>query len=146
MYFLYSASPYSISKFKMDSRSGVLSIAQPLDHETAQRHILTIAVMDSGTPSKRSFTRLEVNVFDHNDHAPQFLTSMFEGQVFETSAAGTSVLQVIAVDRDKGKNAQLSYLILSGMLIVSMFVIPLNSFFVYHSTNTLCIFFMFQEM
>lgn len=40
---------------------------------------------------------------------------MFEGQVFETSATGTSVLQVIAVDRDKGKNAQLSYSILSGM-------------------------------
>ncbi|KAG8191614.1 hypothetical protein JTE90_018546 [Oedothorax gibbosus] len=109
-----SASPYSMSKFKLDSRSGVLTIAQPVDHETAQRHILTIAVMDSGTPSKRCFTRLEVNVFDHNDHAPQFLTSMFEGQVFETSTAGTSVLQVIAVDRDKGKNAQLSYSILSG--------------------------------
>ncbi|GIX90246.1 fat-like cadherin-related tumor suppressor homolog [Caerostris extrusa] len=77
-----SASPYSISKFRLDSRTGILSIAQPLDHETAQRHILTVAVMDSGTPSKRCFTRLEVNVYDHNDHAPQFLTNMFEGQVF----------------------------------------------------------------
>ncbi|KAF8791564.1 Fat-like cadherin-related tumor suppressor [Argiope bruennichi] len=109
-----SASPYSISKFRLDSRTGILSIAQPLDHETAQRHILTVAVMDSGTPSKRCFTRLEVIVYDHNDHAPQFLTNMFEGQVFETAAAGTSVLQVIAVDRDKGKNAQLTYSIVSG--------------------------------
>ncbi|XP_035227160.1 fat-like cadherin-related tumor suppressor homolog isoform X3 [Stegodyphus dumicola] len=109
-----SASPYSISKFRLDSRTGILSIAQPLDHETAQRHILTVAVMDSGTPSKRCFTRLEVNVYDHNDHSPQFLTSMFEGQVFETAAIGTSVLQVIAVDRDKGKNAQLSYSVVSG--------------------------------
>lgn len=100
----------------MDSRTGILSIAQPLDHETAQRHILTVAVMDSGTPSKRCFTRLEVNVYDHNDHAPHFLTSMFEGQVFETAAVGTSVLQVIAVDRDKGKNAQITYSIVSGML------------------------------
>lgn len=102
----------------MDSRTGILSVAQPLDHETAQRHILTVAVMDSGTPSKRCFTRLEVVVYDHNDHAPQFLTSMFEGQVFETSAVGTSVLQVIAVDRDKGKNAQITYSIVSGMVVL----------------------------
>lgn len=115
--FCYSASPYSISKFRLDSRTGILSVAQPLDHETAQRHILTVAVMDSGTPSKRCFTRLEVVVYDHNDHAPQFLTSMFEGQVFETSAVGTSVLQVIAVDRDKGKNAQITYSIVSGMIV-----------------------------
>ncbi|XP_042896565.1 fat-like cadherin-related tumor suppressor homolog isoform X3 [Parasteatoda tepidariorum] len=119
-----SASPYSISKFRLDSRTGILSVAQPLDHETAQRHILTVAVMDSGTPSKRCFTRLEINVFDHNDHAPQFLTSMFEGQVFETAAIGTSVLQVIAIDRDKGKNAQLSYSVVSGNVGGAFYIDP----------------------
>ncbi|XP_054721928.1 LOW QUALITY PROTEIN: fat-like cadherin-related tumor suppressor homolog [Uloborus diversus] len=114
LYTIHNSASQSISKFRLDSRRGILSIAQPLDHETAQRHILTVAVMDSGTPSKKCFTRLEVNVHDHNDHAPQFLTSMFEGQIFETAAIGTSVLQVIAIDRDKGKNAQLTYSIVSG--------------------------------
>ena len=72
-------------------------------------------VRDSGTRlPKRGFARVIVNVIDHNDHAPEFLSAEYEGHVFSTAAAGTSVLQVQALDRDKGINAEVTYSILSG--------------------------------
>ena len=57
----------------------------------------------SGTPSKRNFVRVVINVQDHNDHKPVFLSDIFEGKVLETAAIGTNVVQVIATDKDKGK-------------------------------------------
>ena len=46
--------------------------------------------------------------------SPEFLSSSFEGRVFETAAVGTSIVQVQAIDRDHDKNAEIKYSILSG--------------------------------
>jgi len=72
-------------------------------------------VRDSGTRlPKRGFARVVINVIDHNDHAPEFISTEYEGHVYSTAAAGTSVLQVQALDRDKGINAEVTYSIVSG--------------------------------
>ncbi|XP_067663318.1 protocadherin Fat 1-like isoform X2 [Haliotis asinina] len=114
-YTLSSAgSTVSMKKFKIHPESGVIQVAEPLDREALSHHTLTIMVGDEGTPSKKSFARVNITVLDHNDHAPQFLSESFVGRVFETAAIGTSVLQVIAVDNDKGENAEMSFSIISG--------------------------------
>jgi protocadherin Fat 1/2/3 len=88
---------------------------EELNHEATARHELTVMVRDGGSRMpKRGFARVVVNVVDHNDHAPEFLSSEYEGHVYSTAAAGTSVLQVQAWDRDKGLNAEVSYSIASG--------------------------------
>lgn len=71
-------------------------------------------VRDNGTPSQRSFARIVINVHDENDHHPEFISPSFESQVYETAALGTSVIRILAVDKDKGKNAQLHFSIASG--------------------------------
>ena len=72
-------------------------------------------VRDSGTRlPKRGFSRVIVSVLDHNDHAPEFLSTDYEGTVYSTAAPGTSVLQVQAVDSDKGQNAEITYSIVAG--------------------------------
>ena len=93
---------------------GVITTVAPLDRETIAQHDLTVMVRDQGLPSKRSLARVLINVHDHNDHSPEFLSRTFEGHVFETAAMSASVVQVIALDRDKGKNAELRYSIVSG--------------------------------
>lgn len=50
-----------------------------------------------------------------NDHAPWFTSSSYEGRVYESAAVGSVVLQVTALDKDKGKNAQVLYSIESGI-------------------------------
>jgi hypothetical protein len=41
-----------------------------------------------------------------------------EGRVFESAAIGTSVVEAIALDSDKGENAEISYSIQSGSCTV----------------------------
>ncbi|XP_071125252.1 protocadherin Fat 1-like isoform X4 [Mytilus edulis] len=104
----------SINKFDIDSRTGVITVKEELDREVISTHELTIMVRDQGIPSNRNFTRVRVIVTDHNDHAPKFLSSTIEGRVFESAAVGTSVVEVIALDDDKGENAEIAYSIQSG--------------------------------
>lgn len=71
---------------------------------------------------KRNFARIVVNVSDMNDHAPWFTSSSYEGRVYESAAVGSVVLQVTALDKDKGKNAQVLYSIESGIFEALVFL------------------------
>ncbi|CAI9732107.1 protocadherin Fat 1 isoform X3 [Octopus vulgaris] len=114
-YSLSSATnPASKSKFHIDSETGVIRVKEKLDREVLARHELVVMVRDQGLRSKRNMCRAVIMVLDNNDHSPEFLSDIFEGRVFETAAIGTSVLQVVAADQDKGINAEIRYSILSG--------------------------------
>jgi len=82
--------------------------------ESIARHELTVVVKDQSTPSKKNFARVVITVIDSNDHAPEFSSNIVQGRVFETTAVGTSVLQLLATDKDHGENAAVSYQIISG--------------------------------
>lgn len=84
------------------------------NREIMEEHYLTVMVRDQALKSKRSFARVLVRVYDHNDHAPEFNTKIIQGKVFETSPIGTSVIKIQASDKDKGENALIIYSISSG--------------------------------
>uniref|UniRef100_A0AAY4AYK1 FAT atypical cadherin 1 n=1 Tax=Denticeps clupeoides TaxID=299321 RepID=A0AAY4AYK1_9TELE len=109
---LSSTDPYSLQKFRLDQ--GFLYTTEKLDHETMQRHMLTLMVHDQGIPVKRNLARVIVNVLDSNDNAPHFTSSQYSAHLFETAAVGSAVLQVAALDKDRGKNAEINYSIESG--------------------------------
>lgn len=77
-------------------------------------HVLTVVVRDQGTPAKRNFARVEIHVWDANDHAPEFSGGVVQGRVLETADIGTAVITILASDKDHGDNAQLTYSIVSG--------------------------------
>lgn len=72
-------------------------------------------VRDQDVPVKRNYARVIVNVSDTNDHAPWFTSPSYERRVYESAAVGSAVLQVTALDKDKGKNAEIVYSIESGI-------------------------------
>uniref|UniRef100_A0A8C0I6M1 FAT atypical cadherin 1 n=1 Tax=Balaenoptera musculus TaxID=9771 RepID=A0A8C0I6M1_BALMU len=109
-----SIDPLSLKKFRLDPATGSLYTAEKLDHE-AIAACLTVMVRDQDVPVKRNFARIVVNVSDTNDHAPWFTSSSYKGRVYESAAVGSVVLQVTAVDKDKGKNAEVLYSIESGI-------------------------------
>ncbi|XP_051891479.1 protocadherin Fat 1a isoform X7 [Pristis pectinata] len=109
-----STDPSSLKKFRLDPGTGVLFTAEKLDHETKHQHVLTIMVRDQDVPVKRNYVRVIVNVEDTNDHAPWFTSSSYTGRVFESAAVDSAVLQVTALDKDKGQNAEITYTIESG--------------------------------
>ena len=93
---------------------GVITLREKIDREACSQHELVIMVRDQGAPSKRNFVKVSILVTDHNDHQPRFLSRRFHGSVFETAAVGTSVVQVLAIDKDKGKNSEMKMSIISG--------------------------------
>ncbi|XP_060090931.1 protocadherin Fat 3 isoform X1 [Heteronotia binoei] len=104
----------SMRKFRMDPNTGVLYTAERLDHEAQDKHILNVMVRDQEFPYRRNLARVIVNVEDSNDHSPYFTSPLYEASVFESAAIGSAVLQVTALDKDKGENAELIYSIESG--------------------------------
>lgn len=76
--------------------------------------IFLLQVRDQDIPVKRNLVRVIVNVDDTNDNAPWFIGTPYSGRVFESAAVGSAVLQVTALDKDKGHNAEVVYSIESG--------------------------------
>ncbi|KAK9398936.1 protocadherin Fat 1 [Crotalus adamanteus] len=109
-----SMDPTSLRKFRLDPVTGSLYTVEKLDHEVIHQHVLTIMVRDQDVPVKRNFARIIINVSDTNDHAPYFTSASYEGQVYESAAVGSMVVQVTALDKDKGENAEIIYSIESG--------------------------------
>lgn len=114
-YSLHAArDPNSLKMFRIDSVSGGITIAQPLDRELIAEHVLIVIVKDQGTPAKRNYAKVFVTVCDHNDHVPEITTKIIQGKVYETAAVGSNVVTVYATDRDLGDNGRIIYSIISG--------------------------------
>ncbi|KAK2498996.1 hypothetical protein MC885_014656 [Smutsia gigantea] len=100
----------SMRKFRIDPNTGVLYTVERLDHEAQDKHILNIMEF----PYRRNLARVIVNVEDANDHSPYFTNPLYEASMFESAALGSAVLQVTALDKDRGENAELIYTIEAG--------------------------------
>lgn len=71
-------------------------------------------MQDQEFPHRMDLARVLIEVEDRNDHVPLFTSPTYTGTVYESAAVGSAVVRVTAVDKDKGKNAQLHYSIDSG--------------------------------
>lgn len=115
------------SMFAIDAQSGVIVTRAPLDREKAATHQLTVSVR-SVHAITRSASRnnhvdstdeatVVVTVDDVNDNAPRFLFPLPTNHtlwVLSTSAVGSTVGRVIAVDPDAGDNARLTYYLVTS--------------------------------
>ncbi len=86
-----------------------------LDHEDVSMFQLNISARDHGFPRRVAYTRLTVNVVDINDNSPRFEYPIYNATVQENTNFGTFVTHIQASDADAGINAQLTYLIPSGL-------------------------------
>lgn len=78
-------------------------------------------ITDSGYPPKSTVCRVIVKVLDENDNKPQFLQKFYKIQLPERNkserdktAKRDPIYRVIAVDKDEGPNAEISYSIEDG--------------------------------
>ncbi|XP_035478708.2 protocadherin Fat 3a isoform X10 [Scophthalmus maximus] len=109
-----SIDPSSMRLFRIHPTVGTIYTAQRLDHEACAQHILTVVVKDQEFPYRKNLARVLIEVEDINDHVPIFTSALYEGQVYESAAVGSAVVQVTALDKDKGENAELHYSIEAG--------------------------------
>ncbi|XP_031468146.1 protocadherin beta-15-like, partial [Phasianus colchicus] len=96
----------SHSLFTINSRTGEIEIAEPLDFETTQKHEFTVQAIDGGGLS--AMCNVIVEVVDVNDNAPEIVVSSFSSPIPENAAPGTVVALFSVTDKDSGVNGQVS--------------------------------------
>uniref|UniRef100_A0A8C9XWP0 FAT atypical cadherin 4 n=1 Tax=Sander lucioperca TaxID=283035 RepID=A0A8C9XWP0_SANLU len=100
--------------FSLNSKTGVLSLAHPLDFEEMQQHELRVSATDGGWIAKTSYVSVTVHVTDVNDNPPVFDPDEYFPIVQENVPSGTTVIKMNATDRDSGANAVMAYVIQSS--------------------------------
>ncbi|XP_031655229.1 cadherin-23 [Oncorhynchus kisutch] len=94
---------------------GEIYVNSPLDRESVDRYLLKVRAMDSGVPPRYRDLPLIINILDVNDNTPVIERQLgYNVSISENVGGGTSVLRVVATDRDIGPNAMLFYYITSG--------------------------------
>uniref|UniRef100_A0A1I8MY28 Cadherin domain-containing protein n=1 Tax=Musca domestica TaxID=7370 RepID=A0A1I8MY28_MUSDO len=80
-----------------------------LDRETRSMYRLNISAVDGGNPPKYGFLQVNVTIIDVNDNPPVFDHSDYIVSLNESVTPGSTVLQVMATDKDLGDNSKITY-------------------------------------
>ncbi|KAI5178815.1 Protocadherin Gamma-A11 [Manis pentadactyla] len=109
------------SYISINSNSGVLHALHSFDYEQFHDLQLWVTALDSGDPPLSSNVSLSLFILDQNDNAPQILypTLPTDGSTGvelapRSAEPGYLVTKVVAVDRDSGQNAWLSFRLLKA--------------------------------
>ncbi|XP_075397832.1 protocadherin gamma-A7 isoform X8 [Tenrec ecaudatus] len=109
------------SYVSINSDTGILYALQSFDYEQLQNLELRVTARDSGDPPLSSNVSIHLFILDKNDNAPEILypaipTDDSTGMELAPRSAepGYLVTKVVAVDRDSGQNAWLSYRLLKA--------------------------------
>ncbi|XP_054998215.1 protocadherin gamma-A2 isoform X9 [Sorex araneus] len=109
------------SYISINSDTGVLYALRSFDYEQFRELQLWVIASDSGKPPLSSNVSLNLFVLDQNDNTPEILypTLPTDGSTGvelapRSAEPGYLVTKVVAVDRDSGQNAWLSYRLLKA--------------------------------
>ncbi|XP_007937283.2 protocadherin gamma-A1-like [Orycteropus afer afer] len=109
------------SYFSINSDTGVLYALRSFDFEQFHNLQLWVTARDSGDPPLSNNVSLSLFVLDQNDNAPEILYPALpmDGSTGvelapRSAEPGYMVTKVVAVDRDSGQNAWLSYHLLKA--------------------------------
>lgn len=84
-------------------------VSLPLDREVQPNYTLDVIATDTGNPPLHASKTIYLRVTDINDNVPQFEHEVYHANVMEVADPGTSVIQVVAIDRDEGNNSAIIY-------------------------------------
>lgn len=102
------------ASFKIYPETGVIYLQSPLDYEHKQTYSFRAFVFSLMVKSRQNTSTLViVNVIDENDNSPVFVHDFYFFDIEESSLPQGVVGTIAAVDKDSGRNGQLSYFLLS---------------------------------
>ncbi|XP_039630311.1 protocadherin gamma-A11-like isoform X2 [Polypterus senegalus] len=106
----------SVSSFiSINSEEGTLYAVRSFDYEQMSQFQISVMAKDGGSPALTSSAIIDVVVQDQNDNAPEVLYPVVsKGSttvefIPRTADVGYLVTKIVAVDKDSGQNAWLSY-------------------------------------
>lgn len=99
--------------FSAHSRSGHIYLNKEIDLEDeslpGNTFVLQLEARQLDSAQMRAVARIEIEILDLNDNAPEFEVDVYNISIVENLPSGFSVLQVQAIDRDQGENAEFTY-------------------------------------
>ncbi|NXW77277.1 PCDGH protein, partial [Hirundo rustica] len=95
-----------LQKFLMEAETGTITLKEPLDFEETQSYSLLVEARDGG--GLVSHCKVEVEVLDVNDNAPEITILSLSSPVPEDAPIGTVVALLNVNDLDSGENGQVS--------------------------------------
>nr|XP_014351189.1 PREDICTED: cadherin-12 [Latimeria chalumnae] len=113
VYSILQGQPY----FSIDAKTGIIRTAlSNMDREVREQYQVLIQAKDMGGQlgGLAGTTTVNITLTDVNDNPPRFPKSIFHLKVPESSQVGSAVGRIRAVDNDKGKNAEIEYVIVPG--------------------------------
>lgn len=87
----------------------LMIVSLPLDREIQPNYTLNVIATDTGNPPLHASKTIYLRVTDINDNEPVFEQEIYHANVMEVADPGTSVIQVVAIDRDEGNNSDVIY-------------------------------------
>ncbi|XP_054073033.1 protocadherin gamma-B5-like [Rissa tridactyla] len=106
-----------LQKFVVEAESGTIRLQEALDFEDTRAFSVAVEARDGG--GLVAHCKVEVEVLDVNDNAPEITVTSVSSPVPEDAPAGTVVALLKVRDRDSGENGQV-WCELSGEAPLSM--------------------------
>ena len=110
----YRISEEEAGNFRIDPNTWAIMISNPLDREEREVFVLTVSATDNGIPQMSDTTDVEIVIVDVNDNKPMFTQPTYHGEVREDAIPGTSILEILATDRDQDLNGRIVYTFQGG--------------------------------
>lgn len=101
-YSIFQQSPSSDpAVFDLESSTGILRLAQPLDYSEANMYTLKVQATDGGTPSLIGNGSVVVKIKDVNNNSPEFSKEINHILIYENLPGGASILVLEVTDKDE---------------------------------------------
>ncbi|XP_065266020.1 protocadherin gamma-B5-like [Emys orbicularis] len=93
-------------KFSLDPETGEITVKEPLDFEETRDYTLIVEAKDGG--GLVTHCKVEIEVLDENDNAPEVTLASLASRISEDSVPGTVIALIKVRDRDDGENGKVS--------------------------------------
>ncbi|XP_017395999.1 protocadherin Fat 2 isoform X1 [Cebus imitator] len=95
--------------FSLDPDTGVIKVRKTMDHESTKLYQIDVMAHCLQNTDVVSLVSVNIQVIDVNDNRPVFEADPYKAVLTENMPVGTSVIQVTAIDKDTGRDGQVSY-------------------------------------
>lgn len=97
-------------KFRIDSKSGRLSVASALDYEDRPEYVIEVQAFDNSKTSQQiTSAKVFLNLMDINDNAPAIVPNNFNVSIPEDIPVESVVAAVSAEDADTGLGGEIEF-------------------------------------
>ena len=114
--------------FLINSTNGIIYTEDILYRDNTSQYTLRVRATDHGSPPLHSEVNVSIEVLDWNTHAPIFTNLPNVLNLSKYTCGGVEIFTISATDDDIGNNAQLSFTIITGIVVISLIIFMYSYF------------------